>query len=59
MSCSRFEDLKMARIIDQKLQLAYNERYRQYTIAKEDLPRGLSPQEYEKEVKRLAKKFKI
>lgn len=41
------------------MQLAYNERYREYVIAKANLPAGLSPQEYEKAVKRLAKKYKI
>lgn len=42
-----------------KRQLAYNERYRQYVIAKANLPLSLTPQEYEREAKRLAKKFKI
>lgn len=50
------------RLIDmliEKKQLAYNERYRQYVIAKASLPLSLTPKDYEKEVKRLAKKFKI
>lgn len=45
--------------IAMKMQLAYNERYRAYVIAKANLPAGLSPQEYEKAVKRLAKKYRI
>ena len=47
------------KVIAMKIQLAYNERYRAYVIAKANLPAGLSPQEYEKAVKRLAKKYRI
>lgn len=45
--------------IAKKRMLAYNDRYRQYAIAKADIPLGLSPKEYEARVKALAKKYKI
>ena len=35
------------------------ERYRRYHEAKRKIPMDLPPEEYEAEVKRLAKKFKI
>lgn len=35
------------------------ERYRKYAEAKSRIPLNLPPNEYEAEVKRLAKKFKI
>ena len=34
-------------------------RYRLYAEAKKKIPKDLSPQEYEAEIKKLAKKFKI
>ena len=34
-------------------------RYRRYAEAKRRIPMNISPKEYEAEVKRLAKKFKI
>ena len=40
-------------------QLSWNERYRRYVIEKENLPLGLSHKEYEKEVQRLARKYRI
>ena len=36
-----------------------NDRYRRYAEAKKKIPKGLSPQEYEAEIKKLAKKYKI
>ena len=36
-----------------------DDRYRRYAEAKKRIPLGLSPQQYEEEVKKLAKKFKI
>lgn len=36
-----------------------NDRYRRYAEAKKKIPKDLSPAEYEAEIKRLAKKFKI
>lgn len=38
---------------------AETERYRRYHEAKREIPTNLPPAEYEAEVKRLAKKFKI
>jgi len=35
------------------------DRYRRYEIAKQHIPRNMSAREYEAEVKRLARKFKI
>lgn len=42
-----------------KKQLSYNDRYRQYAIEKANLPYGLSPREYEEQVKKLVKKYRI
>lgn len=36
-----------------------NERYRRYAEAKRCIPRNLPPKEYEAEIRRLAKKYKI
>ena len=36
-----------------------NNRYRLYAEAKKKIPKGLSPAEYEAEIKKLAKKYKI
>lgn len=36
-----------------------DDRYRRYAEAKKKIPKDLSPAEYEAEIKRLAKKFKI
>ena len=38
---------------------AESERYRRYAEAKRKIPMNLSPREYEVELKRIAKKFKI
>lgn len=38
---------------------AQTEKYRRYAEAKSRIPIGLSAKEYEAEVKRLAKKYKI
>lgn len=38
---------------------AETERYRRYHEAKREIPTSLPPAEYEAEVKRLARKFKI
>lgn len=35
------------------------ERYRRYAVAKSKIPLNLPPAQYEEEVKRLAKKFKV
>lgn len=38
---------------------AETERYRRYHEAKREIPTSLPPEEYEAEVKRLARRFKI
>lgn len=35
------------------------DRYRRYAIAKSKIPMNLTPTEYEAEIKRLARKYKI
>lgn len=47
------------RFIDARRAEADAERYRRYHEAKRKIPMNLPPQEYEAEVKRLAKKYKI
>lgn len=41
------------------LERAENERYRKYSEAKRKIPLNLPPREYEEEIRRLAKKYKI
>lgn len=36
-----------------------SDRYRRYAIAKSKIPMNLTPTEYEAEIKRLARKFRI
>ncbi len=36
-----------------------NDKYRRYAEAKKKIPKDLTPAQYEAEIKRLAKKFKI
>lgn len=36
-----------------------NDKYRRYAKAKKKIPKDLTPTQYEAEIKRLAKKFKI
>lgn len=36
-----------------------NDRYRRYAEAKAKLPKWLPPEDYEEQIKRLAKKYKI
>ena len=38
---------------------AENERYRRYAEAKRKIPMGLPPTEYEAEVRKLARRYKI
>lgn len=38
---------------------ASNERYRRYAEAKRRIPINLPPREYEEEVRRLARKYKV
>ena len=51
---TRMEMCSMA--IRQKIS---NERYRRYAEAKRRIPMNLPPKEYEEEVRRLARKYKI
>ena len=45
--------------VERRKILAYNDRYRQYVIEKANLPYGMTPMEYEKAVRKIAKKYKI
>lgn len=36
-----------------------NDRYRKYADAKKKIPKDLTPAQYEAEIKKLAKRFKI
>lgn len=38
---------------------ALSDRYRRFEIAKRHIPQNMLPREYEEEVKRLARKYKI
>lgn len=38
---------------------AESERYRRFEIAKRHIPQNMLPREYEEEIKRLARKYKI
>ena len=49
----------MKRAVSKRMIAAESERYRRYAEAKREIPMNLSPREYEVELKRLAKKFKI
>lgn len=39
--------------------MAWNERLKLYVMEKENLPHGLTHTEYEREVQRLARKYRI
>lgn len=49
----------MKRAVSKAVVAAESERYRRYAEAKRRIPMNLSPREYEAEVKRLARKFKV
>lgn len=49
----------MRRKVSKAVVAAESERYRRYAEAKSRIPMDLSPEEYEKEVKRLAKRYRI
>lgn len=42
-----------------KTKRTVSDRYRRYAIAKSKVPMNLTPTEYEAEIKRLARKYKI
>lgn len=48
-----------AKKVERRRILAYNDRYRQYVIEKANLPYGMTTMEYEKAIKKLAKKYRI
>jgi hypothetical protein len=51
---------RMCKTISENAQrLLDNRKYRLYAEAKAHIPKDLSPKEYEEEVKKLAKKFRI
>ena len=49
----------LRRAVSKRMIAAESERYRRYAEAKRKIPMNLSPREYEAEVKRIARKFKI
>lgn len=49
----------MKRAVSKRWIAAESERYRRYAEAKRKIPMNLSPGEYEVELKRIARKFKI
>lgn len=51
--------MAMKRAISRLSERAENERYRRYANAKAKIPMNLSPAEYEAEVRKLARKYKI
>ena len=59
MTMKRRRTMAFKRFIDARRAEADSERYRRYHEAKRKIPMNLPPAEYEAEVKRLAKKFKI
>ena len=49
----------LRRAVSKRVIAAESERYRRYAEAKRKIPMNLSPGEYEVELKRIARKFKI
>lgn len=49
----------MRRTVSKAVVAAESERYRRYAEAKSRIPMDLSPEEYEEEVKRLARRYRI
>ena len=49
----------MRRTVSKAVAAADTERYRRYAEAKSRIPMDLSPEEYEEEVKRLARRYRI
>lgn len=49
----------MRRTVSKAVVAAESERYRRYAEAKSRIPMNLSAEEYEEEVKRLAKRYRI
>lgn len=55
----RKNNMRFRRFFSARAKEAEADRYRRYHEAKRKIPMDLPPAEYEAEVKRLAKKFKI
>lgn len=49
----------MRRTVSKAVVAAESERYRRYAEAKSRIPMNLSAEEYEEEVRRLAKRYRI
>lgn len=49
----------MRQTVSKAVAASDTERYRRYAEAKSRIPMDLSPEEYEEEVKRLAKRYRI
>ena len=49
----------MKQAVSKHLVAAETERYRRYAEAKARIPMNLSPREYEEEVKRLARRYRV
>ena len=49
----------LKRAVSKRMIAAESERYRRYAEAKRKIPMNISPREYEAELKRIARKFKI
>lgn len=49
----------MKRVASRAVVAAESERYRRYAEAKRKIPMNLAPLEYEREIKKLARRYKI
>lgn len=49
----------LKRAISKRVIAADSERYRRYAVAKSKIPMNLPPLEYEREIKKLARRYKI
>ena len=49
----------MKQAVFKRVVAAETERYRRYAEAKARIPMNLSPREYEEEVKRLARRYRV
>ncbi len=49
----------MKRAVSKRMISAESERFRRYAEAKSKIPMNLAPLEYEREIKKLARRYKI
>ena len=49
----------LKRAVSKRVVASETERYRRYAEAKARIPMNLSPREYEEEVKRLARRYRV